>query len=130
MRVALALALAIALPAKAALADDDPVAKAAGNLASAVFANMATSYMCRDALGGTAWFDAAVTTAEGSFELMGYSSDDAVLTVDEMATKFKNDPRAAHPDVDQAACLETVNARMQDVKVATARYRKAAAATN
>jgi hypothetical protein len=109
------------IPASAA---DDPVASAAGALAKAVFANMAASYMCRDALGGTSWFDAAVTTAEGSLEMIGYSADDAVLTVDGMATKFKNDPRAAQPDIDPAACLDAVNARMQDVKVATARYRK------
>jgi hypothetical protein len=56
--------------------------------------------------------------------MIGYSADDAVLTVDDMATKFKNDPRAAQPDIDQATCLDAVNARMQDVKVATARYRK------
>jgi hypothetical protein len=121
MRLIVAMAcVCLAVPASA-----DDVSDAAGKLASAVFANMAAGYMCRDALDGLAQFQAAVTIAENSLETMGYSTDDAVLAVDDMAMKFKNDPRAAHPDIDAAICQETVNARLQDVKIATARYNKA-----
>ncbi|MGO4838003.1 hypothetical protein AB4144_37735 [Rhizobiaceae sp. 2RAB30] len=94
-----------------------------GDLAEAVFSHMAGTYMCRNALGGMAHYQAARTIAVGA--LTPYvGNDQAVLYVDQMDKKFRSDPRAKNPKLDDAACLETINDTLYKIKVAKAKLGK------
>ena len=94
-----------------------------GDLAAALFQHMANTYMCRNALGGIAHYQAARSIAIGSMA-PHVGRDQAVLYVDEMDRKFKADPRARNPDLDDAACLEAVNDGLYRIDVVKARLPK------
>lgn len=117
------VATGLAAPAVA-----DEVAEATQALMDAVFGNMALTYMCRDALGGTAHYYAAISIAEGALMTIGFSNDEATLKVEEMNQKFINDPRGKDMRLtgdQETACLQLTTEQMHKVGVAQARAKKA-----
>lgn len=77
-------------------------------LADALFSQMALTYICRDALGGMAHYQASRTVAtETVAHYIG--RNEAVKIVGKMDAKFRNDPRNQHPNVDLQSCQEMVN---------------------
>lgn len=85
-----------------------------------VFSHMALTYVCRNDLGGLAHYQAARTIAVGTIALLMKRSD-AVLAVDEMDQKFRNDPRTADPKVPRGACIELVNDSLHNIDVQKAK---------
>lgn len=85
-----------------------------------VFSHMALTYLCRNDLGGLGHYQAARTIAIGTITpLMG--ATDAVLSVDAMDQKFRNDPRAENPDIPAGTCIELVNDSLQKIQVEKAK---------
>lgn len=121
MKVAvIALAGLITLTSVGGAASDE---EDLSNLTQALFYHMAGTYICRDALGGLAHYQAARSIAVVS--LTRYvGNDQAILYVDEMDQKFKADPRAKNPELDDARCLEAINDSLYKVNVAKAKMRK------
>jgi len=77
-------------------------------LVDALFSQMATTYVCRDALGGLAHYQAARTIAlDTATQYIGRK--DAVDLIAKMDEKFRNDPRVQHPNLAPQACQEMVN---------------------
>jgi hypothetical protein len=91
----------------------------------AAFQYMANAYLCRDALGGLAHYQAARTIAVETAVLIGMGRDQAVLAVDEMDQRFTTDPRTKNPGLDAVACQTAVNESLNTLSVAQARYRSA-----
>lgn len=91
-------------------------------LADALFAHMATTYMCRIELGGLSHYQAARTIAVGAAgQLMG--QNEAVKMVEAMDKKLRNDPRGDSPDFGphgRQACLEMVNDGLFEIEAAKA----------
>lgn len=93
-------------------------------LMDAVFGHMATAYVCRDALGGLANYDAAQTIATDSLPLLGIGRDESVLMVDQMSQKFEADPRVLPDDGEHMqACLEFMNEGLRQIEVVEAKIR-------
>jgi hypothetical protein len=91
-------------------------------LFDAVFGQMANSYICRRELGGLAQYQAARLTAENT--LSPYlTHNKAVLLVDQMEQKFKNDLRAkkSPPGASAAVCQEIINDGWQKIEVEKAK---------
>lgn len=85
-----------------------------------VFSHMALTYMCRNDLGGMAHYQAARTIAIGTFTpIVGRA--EAILGVDNMDQKFRNDPRAANPNNPPGACIEMVNDSLHQIEVEKAK---------
>jgi len=123
-RTLLAAALLAGLGAAPCAAGAEDIAN---ELFDASFAHMASTYMCREALGGLSYFQAAIAIAEGNLQATGMSPDDAVLMVNELKVRFEEDPRARKPDLDTASCLDVVADSLQAAKVARAKWNRLAA---
>lgn len=85
-----------------------------------VFGHMALTYMCREDLGGLAHYQAARTIAIGTIApLLGQR--EAVLAVDEMDQKFRNDPRADNVKAPPGACMTMTNDSLHRIDVEKAK---------
>lgn len=109
----------IALPCSPSHSQDtDPF----DELADALFYHMAGTFICREALGGMAQYQAARTiTIENLAPYIG--RDNAVLRVDEMDHRFRTDPLSYTNDIDPDLCMERVNESRYAIGVAKARMR-------
>lgn len=110
---ALAAALLLSAPAHSEDAKLD-------DLVDALMSHMAATYVCRDAIGGLGHYHAARSIAVNT--LAHYAGqDEAVLFVDKMDQKFRNDPRAQNPNVDDAHCLDVINEGLHRISVEKAK---------
>ncbi len=77
-------------------------------LSEALFTHMAVTYMCRDALGGPAYYQAARVIAinELSRFVPRAQAVDFVAKQDEL---YRNDPVTTLKNANQRKCLESVN---------------------
>lgn len=79
-------------------------------LFEALFAQMAATYSCRHELGGAGQYQAARTAAVSA--IAAYAGrDQAVLWVDQMDKKFRDDPRTKSPlpGATINTCMELIN---------------------
>lgn len=118
--------LLLAITASPAMAQNTEADELASQLVQTAFGRMALAYLCRDAVG-LSHYQAARIAAEGAIATIGFDRDRAVLDVDTMDQKFKNDPRAAFPKADAGKCLEKMNELSQQFKVVSAKLRRAEA---
>lgn len=109
------LALLFIVSATSTQAADDPYEE----LAAALFSNMAVNYLCRDALGGMARYQAARTIAVDTLS-QHIDRNKAVQMVAKMDERFRNDPRAKNPNADPNKCLEASNEALFRVEKAKA----------
>ena len=96
---------------------------AAGELAQAVFNNMAVSYMCRNVIGDAHYLAARTIAKDTLAPVVG--ADQAALYVDEMDRKFKADPRARNPSSEASQCYTMKSDAMHAIEVARTKFNAA-----
>jgi hypothetical protein len=91
-------------------------------LFESLFAQMAGTYSCRHELGGTGQYQAARTAAISAISTY-VGHDQAVLWVDQMDKKFKDDPRTKSPlpGATIGFCMELINEGWHKIDVEKAK---------
>lgn len=119
MRRLIVGALLVALAWPAAAVDKKDVEK----LSEALFTHMAVTYMCRDALGGLAHYQAARQMAIGELSRF-VPHNQAVLFVDKQDKDYKANPVATLKNANENRCMEKVNEGLYEIEVLKAKTQK------
>lgn len=116
------LAILMAIPS-ATWAIDEEAQRLFEQMGEDAFLLVGITYLCSDAIGA-GHYHAARVSAENTFKAMGMSDEDAVIAVDDFATRAQRENPVKAPAENASKCMDAVLQAQADFRVKSARFVK------